>query len=136
MIKIDLINNFDPEHSPLSVEESADIADEILSKLDSKVKDATIELIFVKKEGMQKINKDLRNIDKPTDVLSFPQSFHEKAKEKILGSIIISPEMASEEKVDLETLFAHGLLHLLGYDHETNIKKWEEADKAIGRITL
>ena len=78
---------------------------------------------------IQRLNNRFRGINKPTDVLSFPQY---KSRAQIpknvenLGDIIISLPRAKEQATDfghslrreLAFLAAHGLLHLLGYDHE------------------
>ncbi len=82
-----------------------------------------VELIITDNEEIQKLNKEYRNTDKPTDVLSFPL---ENIPFSPLGSIIISIDKAKEKAKELghtvdeelTLLFVHGLLHLLGYDHE------------------
>jgi probable rRNA maturation factor len=85
--------------------------------------DKDIELILTDNNEIQVLNKEYRQIDKPTDVLSFPL---EDIPGMPLGSIVISIDKAKEgankfgHSVDEEItlLFIHGLLHLLGYDHE------------------
>ena len=96
-----------------------------------------VELIFVKDAEIKKLNNQCRNIDKPTDVLSF--AFLELIKNEvriksndlqILGEIFISIDrikaQAKEFKhsflYELAYLYIHGLLHLLGYDHVHNKK--------------
>jgi probable rRNA maturation factor len=89
-----------------------------------RVTDAThedVELLITTNEEIQKLNKEYRQKDKPTDVLSFSLDDPEH-----LGQIIISIERATEQAADigqsleeeLKFLFCHGVLHLLGYDHE------------------
>jgi len=80
---------------------------------------------------IRELNKQYRNIDKPTDVLSFPLLAVGEAPPQdeafLLGDIIISAERAAEQAREFNHslnreiifLFVHGLLHLLGYDHET-----------------
>ena len=98
-----------------------------ISSLETIANDLTpkdIELIFVKNEQMQRINKEHRDIDKSTDVLSFPLEFD--IPNMPLGSIIISTDFIKEKaneynhsfEDELKLLFIHGLLHLLGFDHE------------------
>jgi len=85
-----------------------------------------IELIFVENEQMREINKEHRNIDKATDVLSFPLEFD--LPNMPLGSIIISTDFISEKaseynhsfEDEMKLLFIHGILHLLGFDHEVD----------------
>lgn len=86
-----------------------------------------IELIAIKNDEIQKLNKEYRNIDKPTDVLSFPMDLEVKNM-PLLGSIVISTDFVQEKakeynhsfSEEFSLLFIHGLLHLLGYDHETD----------------
>jgi probable rRNA maturation factor len=84
----------------------------------------TMQIILITQESIHKMNKTYRNIDKPTDVLSFP---NDEPKEKSLGDIFISIEQARIQAKDYEHSFereigflaVHGFLHLLGYDHHT-----------------
>ena len=84
-----------------------------------------IELILTDNDEIAAINAEFRGIDKPTDVLSFPSDPFPGAP---LGSIVISvdkvasvaQELGHNEEDELVLLFIHGLLHLLGYDHEVD----------------
>jgi probable rRNA maturation factor len=85
-----------------------------------------ISICFVDKNEMQRINKEFRKKDKPTNILSFPAVAPAGFKfESYLGDLILSPEVIEAEaitlKKDLKTyyahMFIHGVLHLLGYDH-------------------
>ncbi len=83
--------------------------------------EAEVCLTFTDDAMIKKLNTEYREIERPTDVLSFPQDM----ENNILGDIIVSVEKASvqalEKGHDLEQelalLVAHGFLHLLGYDH-------------------
>ena len=104
-----------------------------------------ITITLTNLENIRKINKQYRNIDKATDVLSFPMFKKDELEEKIrkkdfefedvLGDIVISIEkvaMQAEEynhsfERELSYLLVHGFYHLMGYDH---IK---EKDKKIMR---
>ncbi len=87
--------------------------------------DKDIELIITDNEGIRELNREHRGKDKATDVLSFPL---EEMEGFPLGSIVISydkvqevaRELGHSEEDELKLLFIHGLLHLLGYDHETD----------------
>jgi len=100
-----------------------------------------IEVILTTNEEIQKINKKYRNIDKPTDVLSFPL---ENLPNTPLGSIIISVDMAKEYaklykhsiEDEIKLLFLHGLLHLLGYDHEIDEKMRQKEKEIIKKLNL
>lgn len=111
-------------------------ANEILQKLGLKKPHTTVEVFLVDDEKIREINKQFRHKDSATDVLSFPQHSFSAAKEETLGTIFIAPEFAKQENISCKQLFIHGLLHLLGYDHETNIKNWKNAEKIIGEETL
>lgn len=93
---------------------------------------AEISVTFVNDEMIRQLNKEHRNIDKSTDVLSFPlgengeYDINRDTGAKMLGDIVISIEHAvaqSEEyghslQREIAFLTVHSLLHLLGYDHE------------------
>ena len=72
------------------------------------------------------LNRDYRGTDKPTDVLSFAMREEGDPNDPVLGDVIISIERAQEQAqerghevgVELALLLVHGILHLLGYDHE------------------
>lgn len=96
-----------------------------------------VEVTFCLDEEIHLINRDFRGKDKPTDVLSFPTDFLNDQKVPTLGDIVISVETAKKQSKDLQLelikLFNHGLLHLLGFDHEMvsqkerqRMKRWEK----------
>ena len=114
--------------SSLNVDES------FLNNIASTLTDKEIELIVTSKDEIQEINKEHREIDASTDVLSFP---FEDMPMSPLGSIVISSahveelakELGHKEDEELALLFIHGLLHLLGFDHEVDggeMRKQEE----------
>ena len=94
-----------------------------------------ITVTFTNPENIQNINKEYRNIDKPTDVLSFPMFEKEELNQKIqkkdfsyqdiLGDIIISISKVEEQakeyghsfERELSYMLVHGFYHLMGYDH-------------------
>jgi probable rRNA maturation factor len=98
--------------------------------------DKDIELILTDNNEIQVLNKEYRQIDKPTDVLSFPL---ENIPGMPLGSIVISIDKAKEGALnfghsideEITLLFIHGLLHLLGYDHETDNGEMREKEAEI-----
>jgi probable rRNA maturation factor len=82
-------------------------------------------IAFVSDRNIRKLNHQFRNIDKATDVLSFPAGDEDETN---LGDIAISVETAAAQAKDngltfdneIAQLILHGLLHLSGYDHETD----------------
>ena len=98
------------------------------------IKDSIMSIIIVDNKTIHEINKQYRNIDRETDVISFAleddKSFN-TTEVRMLGDIYISidrvrsqaKEYGHSEKRELYFLAVHGLLHLLGYDH---MKKEDE----------
>ncbi|MFT7859602.1 MAG: rRNA maturation RNase YbeY [Sulfurimonas sp.] len=128
----------------IDIENKTDLKIE-LSKLENIAKSLTkkeIELIVTDNAEIQTINKEYRNKDKATDVLSFP---YEEMPFSPLGSIVISKDFVVEKAAELghseedefTLLFIHGLLHLLGYDHEVdNGEMRSKEEKLIKKFDL
>ena len=123
-------------------------------KEESVKENCEISLVFVDNEEIKNINRETRNIDKVTDVLSFPMIDYEKGKvykdlyldfnfdstffddgNLVLGDIVISLERSLEQSLEFNHSFfretsylvIHSVLHLLGYDH------MEEDEKKVMR---
>ena len=106
--------------------------------------EAEVNLLLTDNKGIRVLNREHRQIDRPTDVLSFPMltfeapadfaeaeeaeldCFNPETGELVLGDIIISVEKAAEQaekyghslEREYAFLIAHSMLHLMGYDHE------------------
>lgn len=99
--------------------------------------DYEVSITFVDKDEIHKLNKEYRNVDRPTDVLSFPmnEEFLIEGVDSMLGDIVICMDIAKDQakeyghSLDREIMYltCHSMLHLLGYDHI------EEDDKKIMR---
>lgn len=108
----------------------------LLQSISDTLTQKEIELIITSNDEIKRINAEHRKIDKATDVLSFP---YEEMPMSPLGSIVISEDFVREKAVELEhstsdelaLLFIHGLLHLLGYDHEVDSGEMREKEKSI-----
>lgn len=95
----------------------------LLEQIRAYLSDDEVELIITDDSEIQAVNLAQRGKDKATDVLSFPLEMIEGFP---LGSIMISADRAQEVAADMghsfadeiALLFTHGMLHLLGYDHE------------------
>lgn len=98
-----------------------------------RVKNSEFNIILVDNKRIRKINKEYRDKDKETDVISFALEDNEKIKleNRVLGDIYISVDKARSQAKEYNHsdirefcfLSVHGLLHLLGYDH---IQKQDE----------
>lgn len=131
---MDLIINNDNNYN---IDEDIKAAAKELAKLilseEGLSTDYEISLSFVSDVEINELNRDYRNINKVTDVLSFPLIEDFTKKETMLGDIVISYDTAkrqSEEyghslKREILFLICHSMLHLLGYDH---MNKEEEED--------
>ena len=81
------------------------------------VRDGHLAIELVDERRIHELNRDHRGRDRPTDVLSFPiDSSGPVAGPRELGDVLICPE----HTVDLVEAVVHGVLHLCGYDHETD----------------
>lgn len=90
----------------------------------------TFSVAFVSDARMKELNELFRGEDSTTDVLSFPHEADEfeTHEEHFLGDIVISAEQAAKQadenglslELEIKQLILHGLLHLCGYDHETD----------------
>lgn len=98
---------------------------ELIENIANHLSEAEIELILTDNDEIAEINREFRGIDKATDVLSFPSDPFPGAP---LGSIVISvdkvesvaTELGHSENDEIALLFIHGMLHLMGYDHEVD----------------
>jgi probable rRNA maturation factor len=102
-------------------------ADRLLRQM--QIKPGNVAIAFVTDKEIARLNKTYRKKSKPTDVLSFPaQSVERLNKDKFLGDIAIAPGVARRYakkngrtlESEMCVLILHGILHVLGYDHETD----------------
>ena len=121
---------------------------------DSKL---VITITLTTPENIQEINKEYRNVDRATDVLSFPMfekdELDNKIRDKdflhedILGDIIISIEKVKEQakeyghsfERELSYMVVHGFYHLMGYDHMNDIEKAEmrkKEDNILNKLNI
>lgn len=109
-----------------------------------------VDVLLTDNDTIHGINKEYRQVDRPTDVLSFPMlnyqtpgdfshaeddmdAFHPETGELILGNIILSVDKIKEqatayghsERRELAFLVAHSMLHLMGYDHMVDDERLE-----------
>ena len=103
--------------------------------------DAELSLLLVSDREMRVLNRRWRGHDRPTDVLSFPQ---DAGRSALLGDVVISVDTARRQAAERRTtlgregerLLIHGLLHLLGYDHERSAaeaRRMARKERAVAR---
>lgn len=117
----------------------------IIKHLSSEV---DVSIVLESDEGIQKLNAQFRGIDSPTDVLSFSSDdIDPETGQRYLGDIIISypcamaqAELAGHSvKNEVQLLIIHGMLHLMGYDHDTETNKkdmWQKQDKLLKNLSV
>lgn len=118
-------------------EKAIETAVETVLKAENKDGNYEVSVSFVTSEEIRNLNRDFRNVDSETDVLSFPMDDDEFEGIIILGDIVLSTqriiEQANEFGHSLERemiyLTVHSMLHLLGYDHMTAKEKEEMRQK-------
>jgi probable rRNA maturation factor len=133
------------------VDETNELTDEQLSEIENLLNfaaekqniedESEVSVTFVTNERIHEINKEYREKDAPTDVISFAMEelgdgeveMTGEGMPRVLGDIIISVAKAQEQAVDyghsfireLGFLAVHGFLHLLGYDHMNDVEEEE-----------
>jgi probable rRNA maturation factor len=132
------------EHPVLFIENEsqAPLHVSLLEQIVAEHTSKEVELVLIDAKEMHDLNLEHRGMDKTTDVLSFPIDDFPHAP---LGSIVINYELADEKAKELghlveeeiTLLFIHGLLHLLGYDHEVDQGQMRQEEESwIQRYNL
>lgn len=106
--------------------------------------DATVTITFIRDSRMRQLNRDFRGIDRPTDVLSFGYNEDDDDRTVIaepghLGDVVISVDSAERYGAELglsfnreiDMLVIHGVLHLAGFDHETDNGEMNRLEKRL-----
>ncbi|MBU8879432.1 rRNA maturation RNase YbeY [Bacillus sp. FJAT-29790] len=135
--------DFLDETNELTEKETTHIVEllNLAAKMEKVEPESEVSITFVSDEKITEINKEYRNKDSVTDVISFAMEemgegeieLHGLDMPRILGDIIISVAKAKEQAEEyghsfmreLGFLAVHGFLHLLGYDHETTEEEKE-----------
>ncbi len=99
---------------------------------------------FVDADTMRELNRSWRGKDRPTDVLSFPSGAADPAGRRHIGDIALCWEVARAQAAkrrhaparEAALLALHGLIHLLGYDHETDDGTMDALERRLRRQVL
>jgi probable rRNA maturation factor len=91
------------------------------------VVDGHLAVALVGEERIRELNREHRGEDEPTDVLSFPVDGEEPAGPRELGDVVVCPQRSE----DLVEAVVHGVLHLCGYDHETDRGEMLELQRRV-----
>jgi probable rRNA maturation factor len=108
----------------------------VIENIANSLAQKDIEFVLCDDAYIQNINREFRGKDKSTDVLSFPLQEMPNAP---LGTIVVSLDTANKAatrykhdvKDEIALLFIHGLLHLLGYDHEVDKGQMRQKEVAL-----
>jgi probable rRNA maturation factor len=106
--------------------------------------DAEVHLVLTDDQTTRELNQQFRDIDRETDVLSFPDGDTLPSGRRLLGEIVISLDSARRQAEalghgeirELCELALHGTLHLLGYDHERDHGEMNEIELQLRRELL
>jgi len=88
--------------------------------------DSELSVALIGDDEMQSLNARFRGKDRPTDVLAFPMEAQGPPVSRLLGDVVISIDTAARQAAErnveitdeIRVLLVHGVLHLIGYDHE------------------
>jgi probable rRNA maturation factor len=115
------------------------IAEEIMM-FEASPENAELSLVFCDDDFIQKLNKDYRAKNEPTDVLSFPMEEEVFESEvRMLGDVVVSTETAVRQAESLKHdplleivfLLIHGILHLHGYEHSNKVLRRRMRDREV-----
>ncbi len=132
-------------------QDKVDVADleEVVRRTLAKegLRSAALTLVITDDDRVRELNRAYRGVDATTDVLSFPMQEGEPIpgeSEPYLGDVVIAFPVAQEQaqayghsvQEELRLLTVHGVLHLLGYDHETpeeEARMWARQEEILGK---
>ena len=127
----------DRQHLPVEEDALARLAAETL-RAEGHL-DVELSVSFVTPDEMADLRRRYLDEEGPTDVLSFPQDEEQVAEGvRVLGDVVICPAVAAEQtggESEVRLLLVHGILHLLGYDHETDEERaemWSRQERYSG----
>jgi len=116
----------DRQTAPIDVDALAGLASETL--IAEGLREVELSLSFIDDAEMEDLHVRYLDQPGPTDVLSFPLDGEDERGLRVLGDVVIAPSVAARNNpadpaAELRLLVVHGILHLLGYDHEEDGEK-------------
>jgi probable rRNA maturation factor len=144
MITLEILEGYRSLVNPQPIE----IAAKTTLQQQSALPDADLTIVITDNDQLRQLNREYRDIDSATDVLSFPADFMDPENElPYLGDILISYERAEDQAVaggheviaELQLLVVHGVLHLLGHDHanqDEKTKMWAVQNEILRQLGL
>ncbi len=134
---------------PILIEsEPIELAASVALKHQSAPPDSDLTIVLTDDEQLQDLNRDYRDVDAPTDVLSFSASeLDPETGRRYLGDILISVQRAEEQaaaaghplEAEVQLLVVHGVLHLMGHDHaeaEDKSRMWTAQSEVLASLGL
>jgi len=139
--------------APIEIElqNTGQLSDETLRRLEPWLQEMvgtlapdarTLAVRLTGDEGVQKLNRDFRGVDRTTDILSFPGT--ETPEGRHLGDIVISVPTARLQSAEydhhllreLKILLLHGVIHCLGYDHESDDGEMDKMEADLRSVWI
>lgn len=156
MASLDIEVQVDDEYAPLVNAENLRMA-AVATLNASGVDDGEVTIVVTSDEAVQQLNRDYRGVDAPTDVLSFAaQEGQEEASltmppelaaelDRYLGDVVIAHPYTAQQAAhfdstpaaELRLMVVHGILHLLGNDHDTpeaEAEMWARQDAVLAQL--
>jgi probable rRNA maturation factor len=124
MVAVEVVNR---SGEPVDEAAAADLARRVLA--DEGISDGELGLAFVSPEEIRRLKRTHLGVDEVTDVLAFPIDGREQLPEDVprqLGDAVLCPQVVGEA---WEGPLVHALLHLLGYDHGSEMQAREDAHR-------
>ena len=145
-----LIDNRDLDFEiPEGIIKDFEKSTEVILEMENIDEDVEVSVSFVNEDEIKELNRDYRDKDKITDVLSFPTEieYHIEGVPLILGDVVICSKRAKEQsdefghsfQRELVYLFVHSMFHLLGYDHideDDKLLMRQKEKEALKRIGI
>ena len=120
----------------------ASLAERTLAAIDKQGRGLAV--VFVRDKAMRNLNLRFRGRDETTDVLSFPIDHHSRVADDLVGEVVISTDTALRQageaghslEHEIDELVIHGVLHLCGYDHQTDSGEMNRLELKLRRELL